>query len=312
MAETVAEANYRPTVVIVEDDKRIANRRREWFLDAGFEPLIAYDRQQAFEQVRSAPGVDMIYTDVCLEPGGEDRSGEFIGEMLRAERRRSIFLVAVSGVVDPQNVRARDQQGLSVFDQIYRKMDINSRDSFKSEAVKWHTEISGRVRARRELAETLISDLSVEHRIDAAALAILRKKEVAETIHSVSEISSEAADADVSAFKASNFMLRFVDNSYLERRVDQMGYEGEVFIQNSVPVWVKNIDGRTWAELYKYPEIGSFADSEEEAILQLFSLMHAINKGADTEALESLTGEESDQLPVISDEAISYIKKVMK
>src|SRR5688500_4914680 len=98
----------KPIALIVEDKQRAAKARKDLFDAYGFVAIQASSKEEALQHLRSAPAIDIVVTDVNLDPEApNDKSGVELAKEVR-NLRPSMPVIGYSGHFQENDLDPRD------------------------------------------------------------------------------------------------------------------------------------------------------------------------------------------------------------
>ena len=164
-------ANIKPLVLLVEDEPKERERRSELLQVAGFAAIAVGSAEEAEHELRGAPGIDLLVTDINLDPqSSRDRSG-----VVLAKKTSVLFpdlpVVAYSARVEQGDLSESDR---SVFKDSILKGGFGIRqlkgkfDVWLKIAIQHHTQ-------RRDFVKKELDRLVAKYTISEYDFELLRE-----------------------------------------------------------------------------------------------------------------------------------------
>jgi CheY-like chemotaxis protein len=237
-----------PRVLVVDDDPRNLNVRREQLEEWNFDVVLADSEASALTQIEASPEMDAVLTDINFE---EENLDDITGvELARTIQTRfaDIPLFAYSVKVDEGRL-LDEAEGLFV--RSFPK-GIKTMEEVRDIAESIRDAALQRRRRRRTESEQRRAELMVSYPLE--------KIGAAETVRRLLPHARNAADIEAS-LKAAGYHLELVHSS--------------VFLPSANPVlvWVKQLDGEAEAEVYGQSTLYAHGESGDEAMAKLVELM---------------------------------------
>lgn len=251
MPETLAE--HSPIVLVVEDKARALQLRTTALAASGVTPIGVRSHDAAVREIRRAPAVDLVLTDIDLAGTPGDKSGVALARWVK----QTYTDIPVAGY---SAAFTDDEMG-------------EDRQTFDYMWPKGRNVIDEIVRVCRQRA--------LEHRALRASNAfdthsLLRREH--ETVHGEHDlirdlqlVGGERAPNDAVLIEA-GYTLKLVETPQLE---------------HPTIVWLQKVEGGVDAEVYGQPALYAHGATEGEAVAEVVELMRLYWKdvtGSDTEA----------------------------
>jgi CheY-like chemotaxis protein len=238
------ENEPRPIVLVVEDNDRARRLRVEAFNQALCTPIGVRSHDDAVRELRAAPAVDLVLTDIHLAPPAEDKSGVALARYIK-QTYRDMPVAGYSAVFVDEDLGSDKD----VFDVIWTKGDVDFKHFEKIIEYCRERALDHRQRRREEAFE---------------AHDLLRRRH--ETTHPDVELMRElrpgagAAAPVEEALSEAGYRLKLVE-------ADVNG------LAKPIIVWLLEVDDGVEAEVYGQPALYADGANDEEAIASLVDLM---------------------------------------
>ncbi|MEO8657982.1 MAG: response regulator [Bryobacteraceae bacterium] len=279
----------RPIALIVEDQPETLATRRELFDTYGFQAIGARNISDALREFRATPTIDMLVTDINLDPENEeDRSGIELARNVR-ERRPLLPIVAYSGHFD-----ALDNSERSNFNDSLLKADLTVA-SFKTKLVVWRGKALEYRKLRADKARTELARM----RADGSAV-----EPDVEVLHDFLPGSHALAFDLKMDFETPDEVLRREGWRF---RLVEAGFpleNGLIKTGVAVPFWIRREETATIAVLQGHPCIYNDGTEEDSAVSGALELM----LGYFNEFTRSPSAALADEL----DELRKYLDKIFR
>jgi CheY-like chemotaxis protein len=263
-----AELNEKPIALLVEDNRDLLDARRDQCRIIGYQSIAVDTYQDALREFFSTPAIDLVITDVNLNPKDpDDRSGIELAKTIK-RHRPDVHVVGYSAVLDETDLE--DQRSFSataIKGDIYEKTFQLLKD-YKEQALASR-------RARVEQAKKTVDDL---HR----AYKSIRP---GETNTGPEPAGTAAARGDSSGDEK--------DWGDEPIRSEKFGYHpdsvpaGYGVAEESgritrtvkpIPLWLLQEENYFVAELMDHPRLYAESDTRDGAIRGLILLMHGYHR----------------------------------
>lgn len=245
IAGTDVHVDFRPIVLVVEDNEVGLRRRAGLLADVGCLPIPVRSRDDAMRELRAGPGVDMVLTDIHLVDRVGDRSGV---ELARAAKsmNRDLPVAGYSAYFSDAHELGAD---LELFDRTWIKGAMTRKDILQT------------VDDCRDLA---LGYRRSRTRTALEALAALRRRH--EAVRPEFELLPEFPPGDVEADVVEPWLH---EAGYRLRRVDAdvSGFDRPII------VWLLEGADVVEAELYGQPALYADGPDASEAVANLLELM---------------------------------------
>ena len=250
-----------PVALVVEDRPESRETRISLLKAHGFAVFSADNATHAIQEIHSVPALDIVVTDINLDPKSpSDKSGVKLAQSIRAENP-TLPIVGYSAAFEESDLAPVD---LAPFDDYlpkgsFKPVQLTTRMlDWRERAIKYRDE-------RRAAAAAELSRLRIKYNSpqpDFTTLLLLRPG-VDEGTATSEELSAEEV------LSSAGYCLRIVEPG--TSRPVLSNTEGKVI--SPLIIWVKAKDGTTIAEVYGYPSLYGFGDTEDEALRQVLLLM---------------------------------------
>lgn len=241
----------RPFVLLVDDAERTLNRRLKLFEQTGFAAIGASSVNQAMEELRAWPSIDLLITDINLSPEDEhDKSGIALAKHF-LEVRPDVPVVGYSGMFKPDELA---DEGIECFVSFHEKAGERTK-TLSEELSSWFALASAHRRKKIERAELEVEELKRKASLDEFDVSILRsllpvylRPEMLQSVLSLA-----------------GYQLRSIEQKDLEELIT----DGSVFVTYPIPIWVRRGEESWTAELCRMPQLCGVGREEREAIHSL-------------------------------------------
>jgi CheY-like chemotaxis protein len=262
----------RPVALIVEDVPNMLDSRKAIFNLNGFFAIGARSKAEALRELRSAPAIDIVVTDIGLNPENPEKDSGFdlLEEVRR--RRKDLPVVGYSAQMDEEALNNTEFDDILPKGQAYR---------LEEKIEKWLELALAYREARIATAKEKLRKLQVRYRITDTDIEILRDflpgSHMVPPDESVEEM--ETADA---LLRRAGYRLRIIE---AQTPVSDAGIK----VAGPVAVWLREVPDAIIAELYGHPSIygeGEIGDqlalsreqslrrAEDQAVGQVLDLMY--------------------------------------
>lgn len=237
-----------PLVLVVDDEERNQNMRRQQLERKNLKVVVANSREGALTELDASPEMDAILTDIRLDPDdASDTSGLDLARDVRG-RFAGIPMVAYSATIGEGVLSPEDEslfiRGVAKGPKLKRELD-EIIEAIRDAAVS-HRE------HRRQEAERQHAELVDRHPLELT--------HATETVRRLLPHSREAADIEAS-LKAAGYHLELVTCSAFR------------VAANPVLVWLKDVEDGVEAEVYGQSILYAHGDDADDAISKLVELM---------------------------------------
>lgn len=232
-----------PLVLLVEDDDRSRELMQEAFTDQDCKVIAVADPDQAVFEMRSAPGIDLLVSDVKLRADDDDTSGMRLGEYLKNIRPDIPVALYSSIFYENQLDSALDGDTRTRFDIVLPRGGPKWSDEHVLDGC---VELARQYRDRRFAQASAYDDSGPE-----ASITVMREF----TVGASAERSSDEV------LQSSGYTLRLLD----------VRYGG---LRGPIAVWVLERDGHVSAELYQNSSVHSVGATVAEALNRLARVLH--------------------------------------
>jgi CheY-like chemotaxis protein len=244
--ETSSSSLPPPRILIVDDDERARQVARDSFADRGCEVVTVADSDEAVRELRSSPGVHLLFTDVRLSDRENDDSGMQLGDYVKKIRPDVPVVVYSTHFYENELDAALDTSARERFDVVLPR----GGPSWDDDATfRRCVDLAARYRDQRSAHGTANASGTGPE----VTIAVMR-----ELI--VRQFSSDAAGARGAVPEPTT--LKLLDVSFGELR-------------GSIAVWVLEHGASVSVELYQRPEFHAAAVSLDAALGGLARLLHS-------------------------------------
>jgi CheY-like chemotaxis protein len=227
----------RPVALIVEDMPKTLDTRIQIFNSKGFSAIGARSKAEALRELRSAPAIDLVVTDIGLNPENPEKdSGVELLEEVRW-RRKDLPVVGYSA----QDV---DSHVAAAFDDFLPKE--RARELLRK-AEEWLELALNYRETRIGTARSMLKGLQEKYRITDSDIEIFRDFLPATQDPPRAETDDSFATAD-EQLRTAGYRLRIIEAN---TTVPESG----VPVAVPVAVWLRQVPGAIIAELYGHPSI---------------------------------------------------------
>lgn len=254
-----------PAVLVVEDNPQSRKTRVDLLREYEFRVFDAANAASAMTHVHSIPSLDLIITDINLDPGSTtNKSGLDLARRIRGEHS-TIPIVGYSAYFTEGDLPRADRK---VFND-YLGKGSSKISELEARLEKWHRLALEHRQKRLEAAADDLERLRKKYgspNPDFATLLLLKPQESAPSrsgVPSSEELLNEAG-----------YQLQIIEPGTSRPALS----ETDAKIISPLIVWLKREDDVVVAEVYGYPLLYSFGESESEAVTQLLLLMDGFYK----------------------------------
>jgi CheY-like chemotaxis protein len=270
----------KPRVLVVDDDRRTLNMRKEQLEEWNLDVVLAETTEAALTEIEASPEMDAVLTDISMKPNdSKDFSGVEMAQTVKS-RYGAIPLFAYSAKVDERELLRRSE---GLFVSSFPK-GLKDRDEMRDIAGQIRDASFRRRQDRREESADTLEALLTRHRLE--------KIDSAETVRRLLPHARSSADIEAN-LKAAGYHLELVHSSIFTAAA------------NPLLVWVKETDGEAEAEVYGQSILYAHGASGDEAIDKLIELMRGFAKdfasGEGTDVGPSLRLREFLERTMLSD-----------
>jgi len=256
-------SHVKPLVLLVEDQEQERRSRADFLRDVGFTTIAVGSAAEAEGELRGAPGVDLVVTDINLDPhSSRDKSG-----VLLAKRTNALFprlpVVAYSARFEKDDLPADDRK---VFRDSIIKGNLRPKeliDKFE----EWFKIAVEHHQYRREFVTQELHRLIRKYSISEYDFELIREFiPVADGLTRLSEKTPESVLAEA------GFTLRIIGAPEAKQLLKPK--EQKLNINVPVAVWIRAGENHFLAEVLRFPSLYASGATSEDALAQLLRLMH--------------------------------------
>jgi CheY-like chemotaxis protein len=249
-----------PVALVVEDKPASRERRVKLLETSGFIVFSAASSQGALQEVRSVPSIDIVVTDINLDPeSATDKSGLALARSIRSENL-SMPIIGYSAWFSEGELGSIE---LKVFDD-YLPKGASTPDELLARVERWRGKALGHRKERATWAAAELERLRQKYGTPHPNFTTLRLLEL-DSGHKTS--SDEPSAEDI--LRRSGYRLRIIEPGTSRPLLN----DAEAKIISPLVVWLKQESDITIAEIYGYPALYGFGDNEEQALTQVLLLM---------------------------------------
>jgi CheY-like chemotaxis protein len=258
---TTAESSSAVMALVVEDDEEALGTRLGLLEAHGITALGARSAQDALREFRASPGVDIVVTDINLDPlRRKDTSGVALARAIRRVSR-DVPIVGYSAAFSEGDLPAGDWE---VFDSYFPKGQsepgqITARvEDWRKKALEHR--VARTSRAREELERLREKYPSVVSEFSTLRFLVPTRSAGLETA------TSQSVDE---LLRLAGYRLRLIERGGPRPQLE----DGEGRLSAPIMFWLKDVDDTVIAEAYGYPELYSYGENDDEAIRNVLLLM---------------------------------------
>lgn len=247
----------KPLIVVVEDKPIDLSQRVEALQDFGCRAVGFLHSDEAIKEIIASPGIDLIFTDIDLDGSGTDKSGIALAEFVK-DMRLDIPVYAISAYFSDEGLTEDER---SYFGE------------------RWFYKGSMRGEEINKMYETL-AETAKAHRSERAS----RVDGVLQALRAKYDIEKKEFE------QVRQFILKSENSSELERILSEQQYTLRILqpknnsgLKMPVPIWMREADEGIEVEVYSFPELYAFGDTEEEAIEKTIELILLLAEDAKQE-----------------------------
>lgn len=234
-----------PRILIVDDDERARQVARDSFADRGCEVVTVADSDEAVRELRSSPGVHLLFTDVRLSQRDNDDSGMQLGNYLKKIRPEVPVVVYSTHFYENELDAALDASARERFDFVLPR----GGPAWDDDATfRRCVDLAANYRDRRAAHGTANASSAGPE----VSITVMREL----MVHQFREPAVALGEARQPT------KLKLLDVSFGELR-------------GSIAVWVLEHDASVAVELYQRPELHAAAGSLDAALRGLARLLHS-------------------------------------
>jgi CheY-like chemotaxis protein len=247
----------KPVVLIVEDNDEARNARADELSAADCIPISVASSDDAVRELRAAPAVDLVLTDVNLSGKPDDQSGIALARFVKATYKDLPVAVYSAQFADDQIVQ------LDVpFDRILGKGQMDYKRV--AEMIQWCRDRALEYRRQRQLtAFEVHSLLRQQHEAQHPPVELLRELRP----------GAGVAAAVEQALSEAGYRLKLVEADGLVK---------------PVIIWLLVVGDAVEAEVYGQPALYAEGRDDDEAIANLIDLMRLYGAEVHRDAPESI------------------------
>jgi len=244
----------KPVALVVEDREEKLRERRELCQTVGIQFIGAKTYWDALREFRATPSIDIVITDVGLDPHDlDDRSGVKLARII-SKQRAELPVVGYSGHFTDKDLGEEEQ---SVFKDFVPKGGLNAKNLFEKFTELRDTALAYR-RKRTARAKEDIRIFQESYNYEPPELTILPHEKVLS--------GNSAPDRD-------GFL------HVVEAGAAVPNEEGTaVTTRVTVPIWIIPEGTCFIAELLGFPSIYAEGDTEDDAMRVVLSLMYGYDQ----------------------------------
>lgn len=252
----------KPLVLLVEDEDKERESRAESLRRAGFTAIAVGSVEEAEGELRGAPGIDLLVTDINLDPQkSKDKSG-----VLLAKRTAALFpelpLVAYSARFEKDDLPTEDR---SVFRDYIIKGDLRPIELI-TKFEKWQKLAMDHHQRRREFVTNELHRLVGKYAISDNDFELIREfLPVAEGLSRLSDKKPESVLAEA------GFTLKVIGATEAIRLLTPK--DRRLTINVPIAVWLRCCEDHVIAEVLRFPSLYASGANTSVALAQLLRLM---------------------------------------
>lgn len=249
-----------PIALLVEDEPKSLKLRQGLLKQHGFLALAVQTAEDAMREFAASPGVDLVITDIRLNPQiPGDKSGVELAEQLK-HVAADIPIVGYSAAF-AENDLTHEEIGL--FTSYYSRGNEKATEIIKH-VEKWRRMAEAFRERRRRAAQAKLEEYRRKYPVpepDFATLRFLVPHRLAQPGGSAESIEDVLHEA--------GFQFRLIERGHSRPTLA----DSPAIVKAPIPVWLRTTEGTPVAEVYGFPELYSFGNTEEDAIRNLLLLM---------------------------------------
>lgn len=237
-----------PLVLVVEDDDRSRELVEEAFTDQNCRVIAVGDPDQAVWELRSSPGIDLLFTDVKLRPDDDDTSGMRLGDYLKSTRPEvpvavysTVFHAGELDAVLSESAQSRFEVVLPRGGPKWGDHDVMNRC----------VDIAAAYRDKR------YEDAAREAHMPGSEGSVSKMRVLRQFV-----VGEEAPTASDHLLRRSGYTLRLLDARYGDLR-------------GPIAVWVLEHGEQVSAELYQWPQLHAVGQTVPDALDKLATILRA-------------------------------------
>lgn len=251
--------------LLVEDDNSNRSAKLQLLDINGFSVIGVSSKENAEQELRAGPSVDIIITDVNLDPNNDyDISGVDFARETKG-LWPDIPIVAYSGRFETGAPALMNENDLS---EIFYSVHLKGREDSSSllkHIENWRDEALKYREKRSDHALQELQRLKSKYDIDAHDYNLLR-----EFVPGDPDIPLPAESGSTEgSLRKVGYRFKIIEKG--EMYLDENGDEKRVI--SPIPIWIQVTDECTIAEVYQFSDLYAVGESEKEAIEKLLQLM---------------------------------------
>jgi CheY-like chemotaxis protein len=242
-----------PLVLVVEDERTSVETRVELFEAKGFAAIAALSKKDAERELRACPSIDLLITDINLDPTGAwDDSGIDLARQVR-QIRPQLPIIGYSGRVNDLSDEDR-----ALFQSFHLKgKELDHINEWRDLAVEHR-------RSRSEATSQLAERLAGQTPAHETGYNLLR--EFVPGGRALNE-NDERCIEDI--LRDNGYQLKIIEPADTPAGAASEGVE----IASPISVWLRHSNNYVIAEAYQCPELYATGGDQETAIEMLLLLM---------------------------------------
>jgi CheY-like chemotaxis protein len=233
-----------PVILVVEDDDYALRLRTDAFADAACTAIGVTSKADALRELRAAPGVDLVISDIHLLARPGDKSGVALAREVK-ERHSDLPVVGYSAVFGDDQLAGEAH----VFDRVWAKGDVDP-EAFDEMIAFCRARAREHRSRRQERVLEAHTRLRREHESAHPAVELMRQL----------QIGSHSSTSVEDALSKAGYRLKLVE-------CEATGFSQPII------VWLLDLDGGVEAEVYGQPELYGYGGTDEEALATIVDLM---------------------------------------
>lgn len=245
--KTRDHADGRPVVLVVEDEDDALRWRTQSLADVDCMAIGVQSHDAALRELRAAPAVDLVLTDIHLAAPVNDKSGVALARYIR-DTYVDLPVAGYSAYFEEHQLEADKEVFDELFDIVWKKggTQLDELDEIINYC---RTRAMEHRKSRRDTAFEVHSLLRRRHEEDFPEVELMRE------LHP----PDQAAPVEA-ALRAAGYRLKLVETN-------------ESRLAKPIIVWLLEVDDHVEAEVYGQPALYAHGDTDEEAIAALVDLM---------------------------------------
>lgn len=260
MTPTETENELQPLALLVEDDEKSLRLRQELLSEHGIITVAVRSVEEAMREFLASPGVDLVITDIKLNPTiPGDKAGVGLADQLR-HISKDLPIVGYSAAFAEGDLSTLERQS---FTSYYPRGRAGARE-FAKYVQEWRQDAVTFHEKRISSAQERLSDLRKKYALSEPDYSVLRFL----VPHKLIQADGDPESVE-NVLRGAGFELRLIGRGSKRPTVD----DNFRSVKSPIPVWLREENGVSVAEVYGFPELYSHGKTKDGALENLLVLM---------------------------------------